>query len=124
MSKGVKRFMDVKEIHERIKNLASDRGMTIYALTKAAGLTRSSMYNTFERGTMPTIETLDQLCSKGLKISLSQFFSYWEEPGQNMFVDVYETELINISRKMNTNNKQRLISYAKGLSEAQEDKTE
>lgn len=72
------------DIHERLNNLMEERGWTEYKLSKACGLSESTIANIFRRGTMPSIATLATVCS-GFGISLSQFFCRGEygrtEPG-------------------------------------------
>ncbi len=53
--------------------------MSSYELAKRDGMAQSSLYNMFERGTMPKIETLDRLC-KGMGIDMSDFFVVWSKP--------------------------------------------
>ena len=65
--------MNVVDVHNRINELAEERGITPYELARRAGMAQSSLYNMFERGTMPKIETLERIC-KGLGIDMSDFF--------------------------------------------------
>lgn len=65
------------DIHERLNNLMEERGWTEYKLSKACGLSESTIANIFRRGTMPSIATLATICS-GFGISLSQFFAEGE----------------------------------------------
>ena len=46
------------DIHERLNNLMEERGWTEYKLSKACGLSESTIANIFRRGTMPSIATL------------------------------------------------------------------
>ena len=52
--------MNVVDVHNRINELAEERGISPYELTRRAGMAQSSLYNMFERGTMLKIETLDR----------------------------------------------------------------
>lgn len=62
------------DVHERLNNLMQERGWTEYKLSKACGLSESTIANVFRRGTMPSISTLATICSS-FGISLSQFFA-------------------------------------------------
>lgn len=65
------------DVHARLNNLMAERGWTEYKLSKACGLSESTIANIFRRGTMPSISTLAIICS-GFGISLSQFFAEGE----------------------------------------------
>ena len=65
------------DVHTRLNNLMEERGWTEYKLSKACGLSESTIANIFRRGTMPSIATLATICS-GFGISLSQFFAEGE----------------------------------------------
>ena len=61
--------MDIKQ---RLQELMDERGWTMYRLAKEAGVSWSTIRNIFNRGTEPSISTLEVLC-QGLGISLVQF---------------------------------------------------
>lgn len=63
--------------HERLQQLMDERGWSMYKLSKASGLSESTIRNLFKRNTSPSIETLDLIC-KGFGITLSQFFAEGE----------------------------------------------
>ena len=56
--------MNVEEVHKRIKDLAEERGLSPYELARRSGMAQSSLYNMFERGTMPKIDTLEKICNE------------------------------------------------------------
>ncbi|MGN0629623.1 MAG: helix-turn-helix domain-containing protein [Oscillospiraceae bacterium] len=62
------------EVHERLRQLMSERGWTEYKLSKKCGLSESTLANIFKRNTMPSITTLESICT-AFGITLSQFFS-------------------------------------------------
>ncbi len=62
------------DVHQKLRQLMAEHGWTEYKLSKACGLSESTIANIFRRGTMPNITTLEAIC-KGFGISLSQFFS-------------------------------------------------
>ena len=60
--------------NERIVALMRERGWTEYRLAKESGLSQSTIANLFQRNTVPSISTLESICS-GFGITLAQFFS-------------------------------------------------
>lgn len=63
--------MDVKE---KLRGLMKERGWSEYRLAAASGLSQSTIANVFNRNTLPSVTTLQRICS-GLGITLSQFFA-------------------------------------------------
>lgn len=61
------------DVHAKLKQLMKDRGWSEYRLSKECGLSESTLANIFKRGTMPSISTLETICS-AFGITLSQFF--------------------------------------------------
>ena len=62
------------EVNERIRALLAERGWTPYRLAKESGLSDGTVGNIFRRNTVPSMATLEALCS-GLGITLAQFFA-------------------------------------------------
>lgn len=58
----------------RLQQLLQERGWTEYKLSKECGLAQSTIGNIFRRNTVPSIATLETICS-GFGITLSQFFA-------------------------------------------------
>ena len=63
--------MDVKE---RLKALMKERGWSEYRLALASGLSQSTIANIFNRSSIPSVATLESICS-GFGITLAQFFA-------------------------------------------------
>ena len=63
-----------KYIANRVIELYDKKQMSMYALSKKMGISRSSLSNLKKRGSTPTFYTLDRICD-GLGITLAQFFS-------------------------------------------------
>ena len=59
---------------ERIRELTEKRGWTEYRLVKETGLPASTVANIFHRETVPSIATLEVICT-AFGITLCQFFS-------------------------------------------------
>lgn len=62
------------DVLSRIKTLMEARGWTAYRLASEAGLTESTIQNPFRRNGIPTLPTLEAVCS-AFGITLSQFFA-------------------------------------------------
>lgn len=62
------------DILKKIEKLRLEHNWSLYKLAEEAGLTQSTITNMFSRGTLPSIRTLDAICS-AFNISLSEFFS-------------------------------------------------
>ena len=62
------------DTHKRLRQLLEERGWTEYRLSKECGLSESTLANIFRRNTVPSISTLEAICS-GFGITLSQFFA-------------------------------------------------
>ena len=62
------------DTHERLRQLLNERGWSEYKLAKRCGLSESTVANIFRRNTVPSIATLETICS-GIGITMSQFFA-------------------------------------------------
>ena len=62
------------DTHERLRQLLNERGWSEYMLAKRCGLSESTVANIFRRNTVPSIATLETICS-GFGITMSQFFA-------------------------------------------------
>ena len=62
------------DTHERLRQLLNERGWSEYKLAKRCGLSESTVANIFGRNTVPSIATLETICS-GFGITMSQFFA-------------------------------------------------
>lgn len=62
------------DTHERLRQLLNERGWSEYKLAKRCGLSESTVANIFRRNTVPSIATLETICS-GFGITMSPFFA-------------------------------------------------
>ena len=67
--------MTEREINNRIKELCQARSWTIYRLSKASGITYSTLCTMLNKATAPSMATLVKICN-GFGISLKQFFDF------------------------------------------------
>lgn len=62
---------------QRLHQLLNERGWSEYRLAKNCGLSNSTIANIYHRNTIPSISTLEAICTS-FGISLSQFFAEGE----------------------------------------------
>lgn len=62
------------DVHARLQQLLENRGWTTYRLAVNCGLSHATIANIYKRNTVPSVSTLDAICS-GFGITLSQFFA-------------------------------------------------
>ncbi len=98
------------DIINRIEELRTQRGWSIYKLAMEAGITQSTLTNMFARGTLPSITTLTSICD-ALNITLSQFF--YDENGEKLTDE--EFALLVDFRKLSEKNKQAVLGLVKSL---------
>ncbi len=65
------------DVLERLRYLLNKRGWTMYRLAKESGLSDKTIANIYRRGTMPSIPTLESICS-AFGMTMSEFFSETE----------------------------------------------
>ena len=65
---------EAMDTHKRLRQLLDERGWTEYRLSKECGLSESTLANIFRRNTLPSISTLEAICT-GFGITISQFFA-------------------------------------------------
>ena len=111
--------MTVEEVHNRINELAEEKGMSIYELAQRSGIAESTLYNLFERGTMPKLDTLDRIC-EGLEIAVSDFFIFTAKPGERYHMTDEEIELLEVTRELTKRNREHLMIYAQGMWDSQQ----
>ena len=94
------------DVIAKLNKLRLERNLSVYRLAELTGINQSTLANTFSRGTIPSISTLEALCNV-MGITMSQFFA------EN------DTE-ISLSKEQ----KQLLESYSKLTPELQDCITE
>lgn len=62
------------DVIKKLNEIRLERNMSVYRLSGISGINQSTLANTFSRGTVPSIQNLEIICS-ALDITLSQFFS-------------------------------------------------
>lgn len=98
----------MNDILNKIDRLRTERNWSIYKLAEEAGLTQSTVANMFARDTLPSIKTLEALCS-ALGISLSKFFA--EDNSSNL----EDAIIINAYNKLSQRDKRIIKSLLKAM---------
>ena len=107
----VSRKMVIKlDIHRRLKDLMEERNWTEYRLAKEAGLSQSTISNLFKRNMLPTIPTLEAICSS-FGLTLSQFFA----EGNIVSLTSQQRELINCWNLLSGEQKEILLQLMKTM---------
>ena len=96
---------------EKIKRMQEERGWSTYKLAYEAGLTQSTLSNMFARGTCPTVDTLEKICT-AFGISLSEFF---DDNDRKAYVSREELELLRKYRALTDKEKDAVKSMIDAL---------
>lgn len=62
------------DVHEKLRDLMSQRGWTAYRLARECSLSEATIANVIRRNANPSLPTLEAICA-GFGITLSQFFA-------------------------------------------------
>lgn len=98
------------KILEKIDKLRTQKNWTFYKLAEESNLPLSTITNMYVRKSLPSLTTLIAICS-GLGLTLSQFFAENDIDIQSE----QERELLEVFRKLDTNNKNTAINIIKLL---------
>ena len=99
------------DLLERIKNLRDERGWSNYRLAKEAGISEGSLNNLFRLNNLPTIPTLEAICT-GFDITLSQFFA---EDGEAVVLSHDQREMLNTWNTLTKDQKTALLELIKKI---------
>ena len=98
------------DIHKRMKELMKERNWTEYKLAKEAGLSQSTISNLFKRNMLPTIPTLEAICSS-FGLTLNQFFA----EGNIVSLTAQQKELLDCWSLLSEEQKELLIRFIKTM---------
>lgn len=97
---------------QKIKELLDERGWTLYRLAKEAGVSYSTLSNTFQRDNVPSIPTLIQVC-EGFGITLTEFFD--EDGVAVKQLTASDEHLLADFHRLSKDHKKLLTAYMQGL---------
>lgn len=100
------------DVLERLRQLLKERNWSEYRLARLSGLNESTIANIYRRNTLPTIPTLEAICS-AFGITLAQFFA------QDQLVEVTPQvrQLLDAWSALTPNQKELLIQLARSYQE-------
>lgn len=101
-------------IIERIEKIQKAKKISRYRLAIDSGISQSSVTNLLNRKNVPTITTLEKLCT-GLGITLSQFFAYDDE---SINLSPRQKELLDLWNSLPKNEQDLAIAYIMGLAQS------
>ncbi|MCI8669324.1 MAG: helix-turn-helix transcriptional regulator [Lachnospiraceae bacterium] len=85
------------EINSRIRQLITDKGYTIYQLSKESSIPLSTLYGIINNVYLPSIHTLIIIC-KFLNVSMGEFFleccsagSFYLSPSEEQHIFLYRS---------------------------------
>ena len=119
--------MTADDIIDRVEGLRKEKGWTIYKLAEESGVPYSSVYNMFDRKTMPRIDTLEKICN-GLQVPVTDVLVA-DMSKTNGTLSAEEKRLLEIVRQLSRKKRLQLLAYASALAgitivEYEEEKTE
>lgn len=106
------------DIIERIENLNKARGWSQYRLAKEADLPPTTIANIFYRHTLPSIPTLEAICT-AYHMSLSEFFI--EEEHSQMLIDAERHRLLSYYELLTQPQQQAVLELLKSMSPQKKD---
>lgn len=97
-------------IIRRIKDLLDKHGWSVYRLAQKSELPTTTLYNMFERETIPGFDTLERIVN-GFGMTMAQFFAVDEYP------DLTERQRLLLERfdELDEEKKMRLEAFLEGL---------
>lgn len=98
-------FSGIMDIIDKLNRLRLERNMSVYRLAELSDINQSTLANTFSRGTVPSIHTLEAVCS-AMGFTLAQFFSEDEAvvrltPEEARFFENYKRLPPDIKKSIN-----------------------
>lgn len=99
------------DVIEKIMVLANERGWSRYALAKKADMSESTLKNIYKRKSIPSIPTLEMICS-AFGITLSQFFA---EDEMYITLTPEQKELLDTWGLLTQEQKSNFLSLMKSL---------
>lgn len=103
------------DVNKRIRTLTEQKGWSRYRLAKESGLAHTSIANIWNRGSIPSIPTIEILC-RALGITLAEFFSDGVEYGSmNQAQKRQADTLMRYYSELDDQQKHELTEYARNM---------
>ncbi len=100
------------DVLNRIVELRQERNWTECHLAEKSGLTQSTISSWYRKNTLPTIPSLEKICS-AFGITLSQLFL--EDSSDNISLTEEQVELIKNASKLNEEQFAALLNFLQKL---------
>lgn len=97
---------------KKVTQLREERNWSLYRLAKEAGISYSTLSNTFHRNNVPSVSTLMRIC-EGFGITLAEFFD--EEGTMPKQLTVSDQKLLVDWHRLPRNDKNLVTAYMQGL---------
>ena len=101
----------MKDILAVITENRETRGWTEYQLAEESGLTQSTISSWYRKNTIPSIPSLEKICS-AFGITLSQFFSTEMD---NFTLTTQQKELLKEAGRLTVSQQAALVEFFKSL---------
>jgi len=98
-------------IIDRIERLCEEKHMSRYRLSQKAGISQSSISTLLNRKSIPSIPTLEKICT-GFGMTLAQFFAAGDE-----YPDLTEEQrnLLSTWKKLSEQERELVKAYMQGI---------
>lgn len=97
-------------ILKKINKMRIDRGWSVYRLSVESGVSQSTITNMFNRETLPSITTLESICT-AFGVTMSEFFTE-----ENFNTEPDDEEVLALYRSMNAESRQLVLGIMRELS--------
>ena len=101
-------------IIDRVERLRKEKNLSRYRMAQRSGLSQSSISNLLNRRNVPSIQTLEKICT-GLGMTLAQFFSADNERPD---LTKEQEHILDLWDKLNDVEKARVEAYLQGIIQA------
>lgn len=100
------------DVLKKINKMRIDRGWSVYRLAVESGVSQSTITNMFNRETLPSITTLEYVCS-AFGVTLAEFFT---EDVCDLAPVENNDEVLSLFNSMDDQSKECIITLMKRLS--------
>ena len=98
------------DVIAKLNKLRLERNLSVYRLSELTGINQSTLANTFSRGTIPSIQNLEIMCT-AMGITLAQFFTT-----EDFSQTTTQNELLTLYNALSPQDQALLFAYLRGLS--------